>query len=58
MSDNYANQRLASLDFNLSRDYGLLDTASGEVGGKFHKPRMWSDDDGNLLVWLTLITVL
>jgi hypothetical protein len=50
MVDNYALLRLQALGFDESRDFGLLDTYSGEVGGKKPKPRMYADDDGNLCI--------
>lgn len=50
MVDNYAIARLQALGFDESRDFGMYDTYSGEVGGKKRKARMWSDDDGNLCI--------
>ena len=48
--EKYAEARLSSLGFDPSRDFGILDVYSGEVGGKKRKPRMWPDDDGNLCI--------
>jgi hypothetical protein len=48
--DNYALLRLESLGFDPKRDFGLLDTYSGEVGGLKPKPRMWADEEGNLCI--------
>ncbi len=50
MMDNYALKRLESLGFDPKRDFGLLDTYSGEVGALKPKPRMWADEDGNLCI--------
>lgn len=51
MSENYALARLKRIGFDPTRDFGILDTYSGEVNFKVtKKDRMWSDDEGNLCI--------
>ena len=51
MSENYALTRLERLGFDPTRDFGILDTYSGEVNFKVtKKDRMWPDDEGNLCI--------
>lgn len=50
---SYANDRLRAIGFDPQKDFGLLDVYSGDAAGlKKPKPRMWSDEEGNLCIGL------